>query len=96
MSKINNTDIGKYFKEIFVVSKKDDEDYQYLIKETKINPKDAWFIGNSITNDIIPALRTGFKCVLFNKHTTFYDEKMDIPKNTIVISDLIELKNIIT
>ncbi len=95
MSKIKKTSIEQYFKKIFVVSKKDDDDYKNLIKETNINPNESWFIGNSIEHDITPALKFGFNCVLYNKHTTFYGMKLEIPKNVIVISDLLELKKII-
>ncbi len=95
MPKIEKTDLKKYFKRIFVVSKKDDNDYANLIKETNLIPANSYFVGNSIYSDIIPAKRAGFNCALFDKYTTFYNYKIEVPENVPIIDDLLKLKEII-
>jgi len=95
MEKIEKTNIKHYFEQIFIVPRKDDEFFQKMIKTARLKPEETYFIGNSIENDMLPAKRAGFKCILYNKHTTFYGKKVKIPSGIKIISDLIELKELI-
>ncbi|HPN32444.1 MAG TPA: HAD family hydrolase [bacterium] len=95
MDKIIRADIKNFFNKIFIVSKKDDADFQNLIEQTGLVPSKSYFVGNSIVSDMIPARKAGFNCVLYDKHTTFYGLQVDIPEGINVISDLSELKKII-
>jgi len=95
MAKIVKADLEKYFDHIFTVGRKDDADFQNLIKKTGVIPENTYFVGNSIVNDIIPASKAGFKCILYDKFTSFYGQEFDIPDNVKVITDLNELKTII-
>jgi len=95
MPKIEKAGIKKFFKKIFIVSRKDDKDYADMISHAGLIPSRSYFIGNSIYSDIIPAKRAGFNCVLFDKFTTFYNIKIEIPENVTIIKDLNELIEII-
>jgi len=93
--KINNSNIKHYFDDIFVVKKKDDEDFNFVKNKLKLDIDKTYFVGNSIESDMIPAKKIGLNCILLNKHTTLYNKKLEIPEGVNVVSDLIELKNII-
>lgn len=93
--KIEKAGIKHFFKKIYIVSKKDDKDYSDIIADSGINPRESYFIGNSIYSDMIPAKRAGFNCILFDKFTTFYNMKIELPDNILIIKDLIELIDLI-
>ncbi|MBP7653761.1 HAD family hydrolase [Candidatus Dependentiae bacterium] len=95
MDKIVRADIKHFFKKIFIVSKKDDNDFNNVIKSSGLIPSESYFVGNSIASDMIPAKKAGFNCILYDKHTTFYGIQINIPDGVTIINDLSELKKII-
>jgi len=62
--KFNRSGLRGFFREIHIVSEKDDRVYKTLIDEHAWVPKETCMIGNSPKSDINPALRCGMWAIL--------------------------------
>ena len=58
--KIDNTEIGKYFDNIEIVARKDTQTYLDIKQKYNLDESKTVMIGDSLRNDILPALEAGF------------------------------------
>ena len=71
--KIANSEIGEYFEEVRVVTKKDASDFAQVISDQGVERQDTWIVGDSIRSDINPALQVGAKPMLYvYTHHSYY------------------------
>ncbi|RUT73300.1 HAD family hydrolase [Ancylomarina longa] len=74
--KLKKSGLLKYFHHIEVMSDKQIEDYQKLIKHLDVKPEELLMVGNSLKSDILPVLQLGGNAVHVPYHTTWEHEKV--------------------
>jgi putative hydrolase of the HAD superfamily len=57
--KIDNTELGQYFEHIEIVAAKNKQTYLDIITKYNLQPENTIMVGDSLRNDIIPALEAG-------------------------------------
>ncbi len=62
--KLDRSGLAVYFGHTAIVKEKDASSYSALIRERRMDPAQAWMIGNSPKSDINPALEAGINAVL--------------------------------
>lgn len=72
--KLKKSGLLKYFHHIEVMTDKQVEDYEKLIKHLDIEPDQFMMIGNSLKSDIMPVLQLGGKAIHVPFHTTWVHE----------------------
>ena len=95
--KLKNSNIGKYFHHIEIMSNKNESDYQNLLSHLDIKPMDFLMIGNSLKSDILPVLKISGYGIHIPYHTTWQHEqslKSVTHDNFIEITHISELTNI--
>ena len=75
--KLHNSGLGKYFHHIEVMSDKQEQDYDDLLKRLDVQPNEFLMIGNSLKSDVLPVLELGGYAVHIPFHTTWAHEKID-------------------
>lgn len=79
--KIIETGVERFAQHIFVVERKDDEDWDAVLEHLDLPPEligDSWAIGNSLKADVNPLLRRGFNGLfLFDPHGWSFEH--DVP-----------------
>lgn len=75
--KLARSGLEKYFHHIEIVSDKQEEDYQKIIRRLDIEPHEFLMIGNSLKSDVIPVLNLGGFGVHLPFHTTWVHEQVD-------------------
>lgn len=71
--KLHDSGLLKYFDLVQVVTTKDANKFDGVIKEAGYHSKDTWIIGDSIKSDINPGIEVGAKCILYvYTHHTYY------------------------
>ncbi len=73
---LQDTDIIRYFDAIAIsgeigISKPDTRIFQKILKELKLKPNQAVFVGDSIADDITGAQNAGCKTILIDMHNRF-------------------------
>jgi putative hydrolase of the HAD superfamily len=71
--KLKTLGLEQYFGHVFIseevgYSKPSRELFKLLLKETKHGPQECVFVGDSLENDIVPALDAGMKAVWINHY----------------------------
>ena len=89
--KLKKSGISHYFHHIEIMSEKDVDNYQKLIKHLDIAPSELMMIGNSLKSDILPVLEIGSNGVHIPYHITWSHETIS---HQVENSRLISLKNI--
>lgn len=99
--KLDSKNLSGYFEHVIVsgeegVAKPDPEICRIALKKAGIdegscNPKDIWFIGDSLGHDIPPALELGWNAVFINRKDKVYE----VPSGTIEIHDMTEILSMI-
>jgi putative hydrolase of the HAD superfamily len=75
--KISTSGLRQYFHHLYVLKLKDEGELTRIVKETGLDIRESWSIGNSIRSDINPALRVGMKAIWIpNQAWDFEDEKL--------------------
>ena len=69
--KIDNTNIGKFFDHIEIVASKNKQTYLDTIEKYNLIPEQTIMIGDSLRNDIMPALEVGM--IVGEKYDSWYD-----------------------
>jgi putative hydrolase of the HAD superfamily len=72
--KLKKSGISHYFHHIEIMSEKDVENYQKLIKHLDVGPTELMMIGNSLKSDILPVLEVGSYGVHVPYHITWTHE----------------------
>jgi len=64
LRKIHDLELDRYFEDrIYVRQKKNNEALDKLLTDFKFDRDRSWMIGNSIRNDIVPALHAGINAI---------------------------------
>jgi putative hydrolase of the HAD superfamily len=71
--RIADARLADYFKELIIVPMKNPMVLKELLTERKIEPSEAYMIGNSLKSDIYPALEVGMKVIHVERDTWAYD-----------------------
>lgn len=75
--KISVSGLRRYFQHEYILALKDESELTRIAKETNLDIRESWSIGNSIRSDINPALRVGMKAIWIpNRAWDFEDEKL--------------------
>lgn len=75
--KLMRSGLEKYFHHIEVMSDKQPNNYQKLIKHLGILPAEFLMVGNSLKSDILPVLAIGSYAIHIPFHTTWEHEKVE-------------------
>ena len=77
-SKLIKSGLEPFFHHIEIMSEKNDESYNKLIKHLDIQANQFLMIGNSLKSDIIPVLKLGGHAMHIPFHTTWEHEHVDV------------------
>ncbi|MTG97417.1 MULTISPECIES: HAD family hydrolase [Myroides] len=75
--KLKNSNLGKYFDHVEVMSDKQTEDYHKLIDKLNITAPAFMMVGNSVKSDIIPVLEIGANALHIPFHVTWAHEVVE-------------------
>lgn len=75
--KLHDSNLGKYFHHIEVLSDKTELDYTKMLARLDCQPEDFVMIGNSLKSDVLPILNIGGVGIHIPYHTTWEYEKID-------------------
>lgn len=75
--KLKKSGLLKYFHHIEIVSDKQEENYQRLIKSLDIPTEQFLMVGNSLKSDILPLIKIGANAVHIPFHTTWIHEEVE-------------------
>lgn len=75
--KLHNSELGRFFHHIEVMSEKAVPDYRDLLKRLEIQPHEFLMVGNSLKSDVLPVLELGGYAVHIPFHTTWAHERID-------------------
>ena len=93
--KLKKSGIEHYFHHIEIMSDKQENDYQKLIKHLDINPEEFVMIGNSLKSDVMPVLAIGGHAIHVPYHTTWAHEKVDQKINHVNFRQVSAIKEIL-
>lgn len=62
-SKIARSGLGDYFKYVEIVSEKDEQTYQRILKRYGIHPAEFLMVGNSLKSDVLPVVQIGGQAI---------------------------------
>ena len=79
--KISQSKLAPFFDFIEVVSEKDIETYQKILKRDQINPNEFVMVGNSMKSDVLPPLAIGAQAVHIPYQTTWQFERADVAED---------------
>ncbi|MFV0431276.1 MAG: HAD family hydrolase [Alphaproteobacteria bacterium] len=82
--KMSTTPLEGYFEHIEVVIRKDENEWQHIIKMLNLKPQTTVMVGDSLKGDILPALNMGFFGVWIpQKNMPYFDayQPENIPSN---------------
>jgi len=89
--KLHNSNLGKYFHHIEIMSDKKESDYLKLLSHLAVESERFLMIGNSLKSDIIPVLNIGGFGIHIPYHTNWQHDNVDkVEKH----ANLIEVENI--
>lgn len=79
--KLHYSGLIKYFDLVRVVTTKDANKFESVIKESGSCSKDTWIIGDSIKSDINPGIEVEAKCILYvyTHHTYYWRQEYGFP-----------------
>ncbi|ANW95927.1 HAD family hydrolase [Wenyingzhuangia fucanilytica] len=72
--KLDRSGLLNYFHHVEVMSEKNPEGYQRILKHLDIAPKDFLMIGNSLKSDILPVLQIGAEAIHIPFHSIWQFE----------------------
>lgn len=75
--KLKKSGLARYFHHIEVMSDKQPNNYQTLLRHLEISPNNFLMVGNSLKSDIIPVLELGGYSAFVPYHTTWQHEYVD-------------------
>lgn len=76
--KLKKSGLAQYFHHIEILSEKDTESYNTLLKHLDIKANEFMMVGNSLKSDIQPVLNIGGYGVYIPFHITWAHEQMDV------------------
>ncbi|PWS26295.1 HAD family hydrolase [Pedobacter yonginense] len=75
--KLNKSGLDHYFHHIEIMSDKQEQDYQKLLKHLDCPADQFLMLGNSLKSDVLPVLAIGGHAVHIPYHTTWAHEHID-------------------
>ncbi|MDO3695773.1 HAD family hydrolase [Wenyingzhuangia sp. chi5] len=75
--KLERSGLLNYFHHVEVMSEKNPEGYQRILKHLDIAPKDFLMIGNSLKSDVLPVLNIGAEAIHIPFHSIWQFETVD-------------------
>ncbi|PRY85135.1 HAD family hydrolase [Mongoliibacter ruber] len=75
--KLLKSGLARHFHHIEIMSNKNKEDFQKLIRHLDCAPDEFLMVGNSLRSDILPVLQAGGSAVYVPYHITWEHEKID-------------------
>ena len=96
--KLHDSNLGKYFHHIEVLSDKTELDYTKMLARLDCQPEDFVMIGNSLKSDVLPILNIGGIGIHIPYHTTWEYEKIDFEiehENFIALTNINEVIGIL-
>lgn len=76
-TKLKRSHLLKYFHHVEVLSEKNPDNYQRLLKNLEVEAEDFLMIGNSLRSDIVPVVQLGAYALYIPYHTTWVYEQVD-------------------
>ncbi len=76
-AKLSRSGIGNYFRDIEIVSEKDEKTYRALLQRYRIDAQRFLMVGNSLKSDILPVLTIGGNAVYIPYEMTWIHENVD-------------------
>jgi len=89
--KLKRSGLEEHFHHIEIMSDKQVDDYQKLLKRLDCPPGNFMMVGNSLKSDVLPVLELGARAVHVPFHTTWIHEETDVKINN---QNFYELENI--
>ena len=78
--KLQNSNLERYFHHVEIMSDKNPDSYNKLVRHLDINPEEFLMIGDSLKSDVIPVLEIGSDAIHIPYHTTWEHEH--VPDST--------------
>lgn len=75
-SKIARSGLGYYFKHVEIVSEKNEQTYERILKKYNVQPADFIMIGNSLKSDILPVVHIGARAIHIPYAVTWEHERV--------------------
>lgn len=76
--KVDRSGIAGLFRQVVIVPEKDTATYHRVVRELRIDPAQAWMVGNSPRSDINPALAAGLNAVYIPHPHTWHFEHEEV------------------
>lgn len=76
-NKLRRSGLGRYFKEVYIVSDKTEAEYRHLCRQEGIAPEALTMVGNSFKSDIQPVLQIGGRAFYIPFHATWRLEEAE-------------------
>ncbi len=92
--KIDSLRIRHYFEDIYLVNKKSVENLDRAISKWQLDKKKCVYVGDSVVNDIVPALALGLKTICFKHDNVWEAENNNNIQPDQTIKKLLELEKI--
>ena len=94
--KITDKNLQIYFKELFIVPKKDADSFAEVMRRYDASPEQTWIIGNSLRSEVAAAIKLGTNCILTQVTTGWSYEQDECVKNDFpTVKELIDCLEII-
>lgn len=91
-SKIARSGLGIYFDKMEIVSEKDVQTYQNILRKNSIAADEFLMVGNSLKSDILPVSKIGGYAVHIPFHTTWAHEIVEIkPSDGVAYQELADI-----
>ncbi|PSR56202.1 haloacid dehalogenase [Adhaeribacter arboris] len=80
-SKIARSGLGDYFSKLEILSEKNEEAYQRVLKRNNIAVEEFLMVGNSLKSDVLPVCNLGARAIYIPFHTTWVHEQVNLDKD---------------
>jgi len=90
--KIARSGLASHFDHVEIVSEKNEDIYQQVLKRYDLDPRNFLMVGNSLKSDVLPVLNIGGNAIYVPFHTTWQHELVNDPK--VMERDIAEIENI--
>jgi len=91
--RIDQSRLESFFEYIYVVRRKDDTTFRGILDEIRVDPDEAWSIGNSLPSDINPALAIGMAGIWIPTHVWDHERRETgaLPGRLHIVQSILEV-----
>jgi len=75
--RISSSGLRRSFERVYIVAEKSPDCFQRILRETHVDARNAWSIGNSLRSDIQPALTVGMNAIWIKRTTWAWEDVID-------------------